>query len=250
MPDTDPNDKAKQDPPPPAAITEEDVGRIVNSAVTSQLKRLLPTAISEAIGGLKLDEQISAALAKIQPPPTDDKDKQKAGSKTDLEKRLEEMALKLEASEASRLAAEKQRIDTEQARKLDAANTALRAALQPKLRPELLEVAASHWGTVQGRLKLAEDGSPLLRVKRSPYKGAPEQDEDLPLADAIPYLLASEEAKAFLPAPGTADPTKGTRGPRAPGMPGGKPNSDNPLERVSARLAELGMSFEEEFGGS
>lgn len=213
MPDPDPNDKTKQDPPP-AGITEEDVGRIVNSAVTSQLKRLLPTAIGEAMGGLKLDEQIAAAIAKVSPPPPDDpKDKGK-GTKTDLEKRLEEMATKLETSEKRASDAEKLRLETEQARRLDAGTTAFRSALQAKLRPELLDVAVSHWGATQQRLKLAEDGSPLLRVKRAPYKGAPEQDEDLPLDQAIPILLAAEEAKPFLPAPAPL-PGRGGGAPRS-----------------------------------
>ena len=39
-------------------------------------------------------------------------------------------------------------------------------------------------------------------MKRAPYKGAPPVDEDLPLAEAIPLWLATDDVKPFLPAPG------------------------------------------------
>lgn len=243
-----PDDDTKQDPPTHAGLSEEDVGRIVNAAVTSQLKRLLPASISEAMGGLKFDDQINAALAKIQEKPADPPGSPKPANKSDLEKQLQELSAKLEAADAARAAADKARVETEQARQFDAANTAFRAALQPKLRPELLDVAVSHWGSTQKRLKLDEAGSPVLRVKRAPYKGAPEQDEDLPIAEALPLLLASEEAKPFLPAPAPM-PGRGGTGPRPTGS-NGIPSYDAPAnsdeeraQRVMAKEAAIRAKF-------
>jgi hypothetical protein len=210
---------------------------------------MLPASIQEAMGGLKLDEQIGAALAKLQPPPPPEGDKAaKPGTKNELEQQLKDLATKLEQAEAARVAADKLRLETEQARRLDAANTAFRAALQPKLRPELLDVAVSHWGSVQQRLKLDEAGSPVLRVKRAPYKGAPEQDEDLPIAEAIPLLLASEEAKPFLPPPAPM-PGRGGAGPKQFGSNGipsydGPANSDEErAQRAMAKEAALRAKF-------
>jgi hypothetical protein len=157
----------------PPGLSEEDVGKIVNAAVTSQLNRALPKALEAA--GLKLPELIQAQLAAIKPPesPDDPAKPGKPGTKSDLEKTVQELAKKLEDAEKATKEAERQRIEAEQARRHDAAVTAFRSALQPKIRQELLDVAVSHWGSTEKRLTLSEDGSPLLRVKRAPYKGAP-----------------------------------------------------------------------------
>lgn len=197
-------DETKTDPPSPG-MSEEDVGRIVNAAVTSQLKRILPTAVTEALGAAKLPDLIAQQFAALKGADDGASDgegqKAKPGTKSDLERTVQDLAAKLEASEKKTQAAEQARIETEQARKLDAATTAFRSSLSTKLRPELLDVAVTYWGSAQKRLTLSPDGEPMLRVKRAPYKGAPEADEDLPLAEAIPILLSSDEAKAFIPAP-------------------------------------------------
>lgn len=253
MPNEEDPNKPKQDPPP-SGMTEEDVGRIVNAAVTSQLKRLLPAAVTEAISGMKLPEMISAQVAAMKDPgeeePTSGKPKNQP--KSELEKQLQELAAKLEASEKATKEAERLRIETEQARRLDAGTTAFRTALSSKLRPELLDVGVSHWGTVQKRLTVNDDGTVLIRVKRAPYKGAPEQDEDLPLAEALPILLASEEAKPFLPPPAPI-PGAGGGAPRnLQRGPDGMPRYDTPattdeekarraLEKENALRAQLNL---------
>lgn len=230
------------------------IGQTVNSAVTSHLKRSLSGAIAEGFGALKLNETIAAEVAKLAPAKPadggdDDKTKGKGGKGTDpaIEQQLKDLATKLETSESARIAADKARVDAEQKRLLDGAVTQFRNGLQPKLRGELLDVAVGHFGK---ELKLAEDGSPLIRVKRAPYKGAPEQDEDVPLAEGLPLLLASEGMKPFLPPPsGAAHKGGGAPGPQ--GGYGGAPalDSKDPLDRVAARLAGLGMNFDAEFSG-
>jgi hypothetical protein len=232
------------------------IGQTVNSAITTHLKRSLPGAVAEGFKSLNLGETIAAEVAKLAPAkPAEgggDDDKGKGGkgkSSTDpaIEQQLKDLATKLEASENARIAADKARVDAEQKRLLDGAATQFRNGLQPKLRSELLDVAVGHFGK---DLKLAEDGSPLIRVKRAPYKGAPEQDEDVPLAEGLPLLLASEGMKPFLPPPGGAN-HKGGGAPGPQGGYGGAPaiDSKDPLDRVAARLAGLGMNFDAEFSG-
>ena len=193
----------------PKPLTEEDVGRIVNSAVTAQLKRSLPQAVTEAVTGLKLDEQIGAAVAKLQspklePPAGGEGDDGGSGRVTtkDLQKQITTLSEKLEASEKKATAADQQRVEIEQRVRFDRGLTAFRSGVQQHVKSDLLDVFVEHHGRTKGRLKVDENGNATLTVKKPPYKGAPPVDEDLPLAEAIPLLLASEEAKPFLPAPG------------------------------------------------
>ncbi len=230
------------------------IGQTVNSAITTHLKRSLPGAVAEGFKSLNLGETIAAEVAKLAPKPAEggvdeDGKKTKGKGNTDpaIEQQLKDLATKLETSEQARIAADKARVDAEQKRLFDSASTQFRNGLQPKLRGELLDVAVGHFGK---DLKLAEDGSPLIRVRRAPYKGAPEQDEDVPLAEGLPLLLASEGMKPFLPPPGGTGHRSG--GAPAPyGGHGGAPalDSKDPLDRVAARLAGLGMNFDAEFSG-
>lgn len=226
--------------------TEADMAKMVNAAVSSQLKRLLPKAIGDAIGGLKLDEQIASAIGKLTPKIEDEGTPSK--KKSDVEKQLEALTVKLEAAEKRVEAEQKQRVEAEQKRTVDAATSTLRNSLQPKLRSEILDIAVGHWTKVEGRLSIAEDGTPQLRVKHAPYKGADEVEENLPLDKAIPILLASDSAKPFLPAPAS---TSG--GPQVKGGIGNRASSssaqsglranadDDKLSRAMQRLQEAGI---------
>lgn len=229
------------DPPGSGGLTEEDVGRIVNAAVTSQLKRMLPQAVTEAIGGLKLGEtinaQIKAALeASGGAGGGGDDGGGKPGGKpaktpdNEYERKLKELADKLEATERKAQEEARLRSETEQARRQDAAMAQFRSALSSKLRPEMVDIALPHWATVQQRLKVGDDGAALLRVKRAPYKGAPEVDEELPLPEAIPILLATEEAKLFMPPPGGG--SNGT--PKPGGAPRNVPRDADGVPRYDA----------------
>lgn len=227
------------------------IGQTVNSAITAHLKRSLPGAVTEGFKSLNLGETIAAEVAKLAPPKSaegdDDKGKGKGGKGTDpaIEQQLKDLATKLETSENARIAADKARVDAEQKRLLDGASSQFRNGLQPKLRPELLDVAVGHFGR---ELKLAEDGSALIRVRRAPYKGAPEQDEDVPLAEGLPLLLASEGMKPFLPAPGGggADQKRGGGGPARPAFGGnGGAGPTDPASKTLAALEQLGISPED-----
>lgn len=231
------------------------IGQTVNSAITTHLKRSLPGAVAEGFKSLNIAETIATEVAKLAPAKPaeggddDGKGKGKGKGSTDpvIEQQLKDLATKLEASEAKATAADKARVEAEQKRLLDGATTAFRNALQPKLRPELLDVAVGHFGR---DLKLAEDGSPLYRVKRAPYKGAPEEDAEVPLAEALPILLASEGLKPFLPPPGGGGSGEklrgGNGGPRMPsGTGGGGAGPTDPAGKTLAALESLGISPED-----
>lgn len=231
----------------PKALTEEDVGKVlgpmVNGAVMNHLKKALPAALAEALGGLNLDGKIGEAIAKLAPPPPQDEPKGKAPKDDVLQRQIADLASKLEASERARADAERARADADAQRRHDAAVTEFRNAIAPKLRPELLGVAVSHWATVEGRLKVGDDGVATLRVKRAPYKGAPEEEADLPLAEAIPALLSSEAAKPFLPAPSTPAPKTQTRAPFAGApSPAGQPVGLDDAAKAAAVIEALARS--------
>jgi hypothetical protein len=201
MPDDNKSDDNKDQPKP---LTEEDVGRIVNAAVTSHLKRTLatglPEAIKESLAAMNFGQQIEETVKKLVPQPADSaaKSKDKPGD-DEFKRQLQALGEKLEASERARAEAEKQRAEIEHQRMFDGALGKFRSAITKDVRPELLDVAVDHFSK---RLTLDEQGTPLLRVRRAPYKGAPEEDASVPLDEAVPLFLASKELHPFKPAPG------------------------------------------------
>lgn len=235
------------------------VGQTVNSAVTNHMSRNLGKGISEALKGLNWGEVLGPEIAKLAPKGDDsggkggggtgaDDGKGKAGGDPVLQQQLSKLAGELEKERQARQESDRLRLETENQRRVDQATTELRGLLQPKLRPELLDVFLRDLTVGQKRLTVGEDGKATLKVKKAPYKGAPEQDEDLPLAEAVQLLLEREETKAFLPAPG-GGPGKRGGAPGTGGAGAPKTDSKDPLDRVAARLADLGMDFNNEFSG-
>lgn len=240
-------------------VQQAAIGKIVNSAITSHLGRIdFGAKVAEGLKTVKWSEVLAEPMKALleQTPGSGtggggDDDPSKAGGKAGkvskdpaVEQQLKSLAEKLEASEKKAAAADQARAEAEQKRLLDGATTSFRNGLQSKLRPELLDVAVGHFGV---GLKVDEKGNALYRVKKAPYKGAPEEDMDLPLVEALPILLANESMKPFLPAPGGDALRKG-------GNPGGGPGATpadpkNPLDRVAARLASMGIDFNNEFQG-
>lgn len=246
-----------------ATFTEEQqaaIGQIVNSAVTSQLKRSLGPGIGEALKGVKWGEVLAEpfkALLEQNPGSgsgggSGDDDPSKGGkgkggdkgADSALQQQVQKLATDLENERKARAAAEEATRATEAKRLLDSATTAFRNGLQPNLRPELLDVAVGHFGSA---LKVSADGAPLLSVRKAPFKGAPEEDVDVPLAEGLQLLLTSEPMKPFLPPPGGDGSSR--RGGAPSGTGGGAPSlqSKDPNERVAARLAALGLDFNTEF---
>lgn len=227
------------------AALQQLIASTANSAVTAQLKRNLPVAIADGLKGVNFGEILAPEIAKLKPA---EPSAEKKPAESEFTKQIQDLAAKLEASESARAGAERARIDAEQKRLHDSALSQLRNHLQPKLRDDLLDVAVSHWANTEGRLKVTDDGQALLRVKRAAFKGGPEQDEDLPLAEAIPLLLASKEAKPFIPAPGGQQEKGGpAKQPRAPFVASQSSTSADMSDTAKAQstvdaLAKLGIN--------
>ena len=233
------------------ALTEAQtkaIGAIVNSAVTTHLSRIdFGAKVTESLGKVEWAKVLTEPLKTLIPQTDsgsggggdDDPSKGKGGGKGKggdpaLEQQLQKLATDLENERKARTLAEQATKDAETKRQLDRANAEVRNALQPKLRDDLLSVAVGHFGK---SLKLDDKGNALLSVKKAPYKGAPEEDMDVPLAEGLPILLASVDMKPFLPPPGGgADPRRG--GTPSAGGGRGAPalDSKDPADRVAARL--------------
>lgn len=234
------------------------IGKIVNSAISSHMGRIdFSAKVAEGLKAVKWGEVLAEPVKALleQKPQADDDDpakpgkggKASKGGDSALEAQLQKLAGDLETERAARKAAEMATTAAEQKRLLDGATTNFRNGLQPKLRPELLDVAVGHFGTA---LKVDDKGIALLRVKKAPYKGAPEEDMDVPLIEGLPILLASEGMKPFLPAPGGNNGNGGRKGGN-PGGGNGAPalDSKDPLERARARLAGMGIDLDNEING-
>jgi hypothetical protein len=240
------------DPPKPLFSEEQlaAIGQTVNAAVTSHLKR--QPALAEQLKGVDWKGLIGPVVTELIPKPDDsgsgggsgDGGKAKGGkaaSDDAVARQLQELATKLEASETARKEEARLRAESETNRKLDAAKLKLRSGLADKLAPGMTDIAIDHLTLVQGRLKVDEQGNALFRVKRAPYKGAPEADEDIALEEAIPVLLEEPGMKLFRAAP---KPTGGggPPGPRVPGSGGGgQPLSGDPATRTLQQFEALGI---------
>lgn len=180
----------------PKYVTAEEIGNIVNSAVTNQLKRSLGSAI---------DAALAPTLAKLaaQPatPPAGETDEPTTKGKGKQSPELADMARKVEQMEKA-LATEKERVaSAEKKSREDAAYATLRSTLEGKVRPELLDMVAKHLFVVEGRVEVDDAGNPLFKSTKVPYTGADPEDVRLPLASGIEDFLKSDAAKPFLPAP-------------------------------------------------
>lgn len=221
---------------PKSVFTEEQliaIGTTVNAALTSRLPKMLSSGIAESFKGMNWEEMLTPVITKIAPKPAapDDDEGGKKPKKPvgdpDVERRIQELATQLETEKNARSEAERRRIESENARRLDNAKVSLRAALADKLAPGMLEHAVDRWTIVQNRLKVDDNGKALFRVKKAPYKGAPEEEMEVELSEALPTLLEEPDTKFYLPAP-KGDGGRGNAGPRSNGRDGVIPTYDKP----------------------
>jgi hypothetical protein len=181
----------------PAAIKPEDLSNIVNKAVTGQLKRALGKEVGEAVA--KAIAEMKAQMVQEPAPqsqPSSKKDKQDPEVAA-LQRQIEELNASYKRSEQARL-------ETEKRAREDRAYADLRSMLQKEVKPEFVDVLTRDLMRGQGRVTFDEDGNPLFKIKRSPYQGMPEEEEELPLEAGVQAYLKSKEAEPFLPSPGTS----------------------------------------------
>lgn len=229
------------DPEAPKPLTEEDVGRIVNQAVTSQLKRLnLEGKIADSIAGLKLDEKFEALVSKIgdgKPPQgVFEGDKGKGQIDPEIARQLTALNEKLEAERELRIKAEQSKAETEQAHRFDAAKQSLAGKLKEHADDRWHDLWVEHLVNNQ-RLKLDDDGAPQLLVEYAAVKGMPKTREFMPLEDAIPHLVKEDASKRFMAVP---DPSggQGSKGPRSNGVTRSDPTT--PGGAYEAQMRALG----------
>lgn len=191
------------------ASVASSLGNTINAAVTSQLKRVEPKH-AEAV-----QAAVDAALAKQREEQEQQREEQQGKNGNapndkgqhgqqhhrdpELEKRLaaqekQNAALIKQIEEAAnkQAAAEKRARD-------QGAQARLISALS-KVKPEVKELLATTWNAT-GKVTFDADGNPMLRVRKAPAKGLPEEDVELPLEDGVSHWLSTKEAEAYLPPP-------------------------------------------------
>lgn len=222
---------------------QAELGKIVNAAVTSQLKRGLGPAIGEALKTvnwaetLKLDEAISGRLDQLLKEEEKPTEQQQVATKPDpkvsaLEAKVQELTktLQQQADEVK---------SAKEAARNEKALSDLKGILGSHVRPEALDIAASHLFLAQKRVTFDEQGNPLFTVKRAPYAGAAEEDTPMPLADGVAHWLKTDEGKFFLPAPSAGTPPRGPLGPRTPSQQraaGTMPTYDQPATTDAEKI--------------
>ncbi len=185
----------QQQPSPEAAM-----GNMVNAAVKQHVARFIKNEFPAMIGEALKPVLEQVAAVKTAPPVEETEKKGKGKQDPDylaLQKSFEDLKNSLAASE-------KARADAENQAREDRAYGDLRAGLEGKVRPELLDVAAKHLFIADKRVEFDESGTPLFRVQRPPFIGGDPEDVRLPLKAGIDEFMKSEAAKPFLPAPASS----------------------------------------------
>lgn len=206
-----PNDTPGESQEAPKYITAEEVGNIVNSAVTAHLRRFSEKQLPELLtASLKpITDKLAATPVKTE----DDAETPKGKSKN-KDPEVLAMAQKLDELTNTIKERDAQVAATNKKMREDRAFTELRASLEGKVRPELLDMVAKHIFVVEGLVEVDEQGTPLFKSKQAPYIGADPEEVRLPLKAGVETFLKSESAKPFLPAPSTSGasplPKRGT----------------------------------------
>lgn len=182
----------------PKYLTADEVGQIVNAALTNRLPKMLTPALEAAF------KPFSDKLAALQnpAPPSDEgeadgkKKKPATPEVLAMAKQIEDMQKALKEKDDRAAAAEKK--NREQKAYAD-----LRSSLEGKVRPELLDLVANNLFHVERRVETDESGNTLFRSTRPTYAGGDPEDIQLPIKSGVEDFLKSEGAKAYLPAPST-----------------------------------------------
>lgn len=175
--------------------TKPDLSQIVNSAISTHMKRL------EKQFSKSYEEKIRTLEEKVtqltQPNDT------KSNKKDKNEENPELSALRSQfESMKSELSAARQRADElDKKRKEDQVFTEVRNVLGKHVRPETLDVLASYLFKASGKVEYDEDGVPLFKVRKAPHPGLAEEDVLMPLQDGIEAYLKTKEAAPYMPAP-------------------------------------------------
>ena len=194
----------------PETFTRDDVAAMVNSAVTSHLKR------AQAATEKLIAESIGKALAAAPKPEAADAPAADGKGKPAESADAKLMREKLEKLEAKYAEAEARAKATEEKARRDAARADLRAALEAKgVKGAKAAALVSHLEAT-GAVRFTEDGKPELVVKRSRSKGAAAEELAFDLAAGVEDWSKTPDAAEFLPAPTTPAGRPGQAAPTGP----------------------------------
>ena len=240
------------DPAPPfTAEQTAALGTIINQAITSHAKREKPLA--EQLKAIDWKSLLTPVVTELVPqPPESGTPPAPSNQPTKPDPKVAALEAKVtELTTALTRQQEEAKAQADKARNVKAFAD-LKSALTNLVRPEALDIAASHLFHAQQRVTFDDQGNPLLTVKRAPYAGAAEEEVAMPLADGVQHWAKSTEAKFFAPAPGNNVSTNPARPGQAPQQRGaakfdgnGLPTYDQPAgsdaerQRRAAERAEF-----------
>lgn len=242
-PETDDSTHTSTDTTDTLPNPSNDFGNIANAAAKAHINRWveksLPGVIAAAVKPFQ-DE-----LAALRAPKTDDDESGKKNHKASpeveaMKARIEELTGKFTSEQQARAAAEKSARD-------DRAHNALKSELAAHVNPALLGILTDSLYHMRKVVDFDEDGSPLFKSTRTDAFGDPEVVR-MPLKDGVAQFLKSEEAKAFLPAPGVGSGATPIRRPGSKSPTPFNPETASDADKiryakeVSAKLAARGMA--------
>jgi len=225
QPNAEPTEPATTDKPDPLAH----LPNLVNSAVSSQLKRALGSldktiaeAVAKAVGSAAPAPQ-AAPQSGSAPVPSVDPALAKLREELDAHKR--------------ELEAERRRVrETEERSRAERTDASLREALRKAVRPELIDGA--FYALKATSLRFDEDGTPKLAISRRRERDRPAEEVAFSIEDGVSDWLKSEAAKAYLPPP-VAPPAQKTHSSIVvrPIGADGRPRAMSREEAIDAALA-------------
>lgn len=183
-----------------SSINAEDVAKIVNQAVTSQLSRMLPKAIEGVLPTLTktVSEQV-AATAKPPEPVQKPDESRPSPELLALQRQIADLQTANKASE------ERAQLVERKARE-DAAYGELRTELARHIKTDFVDIVAKSLYYADKRVEFDDAGKPLFKAMIPSYQGGPMQETLLPLRDGVEAFARSKEADVYRPAPTTKTP--------------------------------------------
>lgn len=227
------DDSTNVTPETPAPNAEADLNNRLNGIVTAHLKRFtekqLPSMFEAALK--PLHEKLAA-------PPAHAEEESKSKSKDKQTPEMAALLAQVEDMKAKMTAAETARASAEQKQRDDGARGALKDALSAHVRPELLNILTDHLFHQKKVVEFDDDGSPLFRSKKTDVFGG-EEDVRMPLKAGIEQFLKTDEAKPFIPAPGSAQSSPLKK----PSVTGGRQTAFDPATATTAEKIRQAMEI-------
>ena len=212
------------------------VGAALNPAISSHLKRQ-QSAMDKAIA-----DGVARALAASRPAEAAPSDAPAHGAPAKPDPMLVKLREELDTFKRRTEEAESRSRATEERDRTERTHGDLRTLLtKANVRPELLD--AAHTVLATRALKFDEDGNATLEIKRARAKGASPEAVAFDLETGVRDWLASDEARPFLPAPGSAAPSAraGTPVRRVGALEPAQLAAMAPADRAAAYLAAAGI---------